>query len=61
MKNRIIKLFISANPEEVLLELYHLFSNYLEPVRMNRNVPRIKKLKRRAGKYQALTNYKRAM
>ncbi|MDB5119295.1 MAG: Transposase protein [Sphingobacteriales bacterium] len=61
MKNRIVNLFISSQPEEILVQLQNLFSHYLEPVRPNRKVPRIKKLKRRAGKYQALTNYKRAM
>jgi hypothetical protein len=61
MKNRVISLFLSNNPEEIIIQLQNLFAQYIEPVRPNRKVPRIRKLKRRAGKYKALTNYKRAI
>lgn len=61
MKNRIIDIFLSHDPENTLLELQSLFSKYIQPVRPNRKVPRIRKLKRRSGKYKTLTNYKRAI
>lgn len=61
MKNRIIDIFLSNEPENILIELQNLFSNYIQPIRPNRKVPRIKKLKRRSGKYKTLTNYKRAI
>jgi hypothetical protein len=61
MKNRIIDIFLSHDPENILIELQSLFSKYIQPIRPHRKVPRIKKLKRRSGKYKTLTNYKRAI
>jgi hypothetical protein len=61
MKNRIIGLFLSDKPEDILIKLRDLFAQYVEPVRPGRKLPRIRKLKRRAGKYKTLTNYKRAI
>ena len=61
MKNRIIDIFLSENPQAILIELQNLFSCYTQPIRPNRKVPRAKKLKRRSGKYKTLTNYKRAI
>jgi len=60
LKNRIITLFLHQQPDEILRQLEDLIIKHSEPVRPNRNVPRIKHFKRRAGKYQALSNYKRA-
>jgi hypothetical protein len=61
MKNRVINLFLFNNPEEIIIQLQNLFAHYIEPIRPNRKLPRIRKLKRRSGKYKALTNYKRAI
>lgn len=61
MKNRIIDIFLSKDPQNILIELQSLFSCYIQPVRPNRKAPRMKKLKRRSGKYKTLTNYKRAI
>lgn len=61
MKNRIIDILLLDNPENALTQLQNLFAEYIQPVRPNRKVPRIRKLKRRSGKYKALTNYKRAI
>jgi hypothetical protein len=61
MKNRIIGLFLFENPEHILVTLQKLFAQHLEPIRPGRKYPRIRKLKRRAGKYKTLTNYKRAI
>lgn len=61
MKNRIIALFLLDDPQIILTELQQLFVRYIEPIRSGRKLPRIRKLKRRAGKYKTLTNYKRAV
>lgn len=60
MKNRIIDIFLSKDPQNILIELQNLFSCYIQPVRPNRKIPRIKKIKR-SGKYNKATNYKRAI
>jgi len=61
MKNKIVKLFLTQNPKTILLHLQNLFEKILEPVRPNRNNPRIiGKIKPR-GKFNTLTNYKRAV
>lgn len=60
MKNRIIHLFLTQNPEEILAELGDLFLKYLEQIRPDRTYERTTKFKRLKGKYQTLTNYKRA-
>lgn len=61
MKNRIIYLFIKHDPKEILYQLQELFISHLEPVRPGRKHPHRKKTMRLNGKYQALTNYKRAI
>jgi hypothetical protein len=61
MKNRIIDLFMSHDPDKILTLLQGLFIRYLEPVRPNRKYPHRKKFARINGKYQALNNYKRAI
>jgi len=61
MKNRIVRLFITQCPHYILKELERLFLNHLEPVRHDRKYERIVKSKRAKGKYQTLTNYKRAI
>ena len=61
LKHNIVKLFLKENPEQILLHLQKSFERNLEPVRPGRQNPRIKKVKRLNGKYQTLTNYKRAI
>jgi hypothetical protein len=61
LKNRIVRLFIrSTDSRAILLELQHLFCQYIEPVRPSRQLPRGKP-KRKRGKYQTFTNYRRAI
>jgi hypothetical protein len=60
LKNRILKLFIQPNNSfEILMELKFLFLKNIEPVRPGRQAPRILP-KRKRGKYQTFTNYRRA-
>jgi len=61
MKNRMIFLFMSFNPKQILQELENLFVKNLEPIRPNRKYERLVKVKRTKGKYQTITNYKRAI
>lgn len=61
LKNRIVDLFRTRNPEQILLQLQQLFSLHIEPIRSCRKFPRTKRARRIKGKYQALTNYKRAV
>lgn len=61
LKHNIVKLFLNKNPEQILLQLQKAFERNLEPVRPGRQNPRKKKVKRLNGKYQTLTNYKRAI
>jgi hypothetical protein len=61
LKYRIVRLLIY--PDEslaILIELQYLFTRYLEPVRPGRHFP-ISLLKRKRGKYQTFTNYRRAI
>lgn len=61
MKNRVVKLFITKEIKELLLELEKLFLKHLEPIRPGRKYQRTVKNKRFYGKYQTWTNYKRAI
>lgn len=61
LKNRIVQLFLQHDPIGILLQLQKAFERNIEPVRPNRNYPRIKKTRRLNGKYQTFTNYKRAI
>ena len=61
LKHNIVKLFLDKNPEQILLQLQKAFERHVEPVRPGRQNPRKKKVKRLNGKYQTLTNYKRAI
>ena|ERR1017187_2929848 len=61
MKNRVVRLFTTKTPKQILLELEKLFLNHLEPIRPHRKYNRVIKCKRTKGKYQTLTNYKRAI
>lgn len=60
MKNTIVKLLIRQNETVlILLALQKAFERYLEPERKGRSCPRIRKHKRRHGRFQTFTNYKR--
>ncbi len=61
LKFNIVRLFLNNNPKEILEELQNTFQQNLEPVRPDRQYQRQKKKKRTKGKYQTLTNYKRAI
>ena len=61
LKNRILKLFIQSNNSfTIFVELQHLFVKNIEPVRPGRHVPRTL-TKRKRGKYQTFTNYRKAV
>lgn len=61
LKNNVVKLFLDNNPRIILEHLQKLFEQNLEPIRPGRNYPRVVKYKRKKGKYQTYTNYKRAI
>jgi len=61
MKNKIVKLFLNDDTEEILEELGNIFLRHLEPIRPNRKYKRYRKARRLNGKYQTFTNYKRAI
>lgn len=61
MRNRIVDLFITYNPECILNQLQTLFLQNIEHERPGRKYPRLRKCCRTKGKYQALSNYKRAI
>ena len=61
LKRHIVKIFIEQDPKQIVIDLERLFRRYIEPVRPERSNPREVKGKRTKGKYQTLTNYKRAI
>ena len=61
LKKYIVRIFMEQDPREIIIELESLFAKYIEPVRPERSFPREVKGKRTKGKYQTLTNYKRAI
>lgn len=61
LKNRILQLFIQpVDSGAILIELQKLLIKNIEPVRPGRQYKR-KKEKRKRGKYQTFTNYRRAI
>lgn len=61
LKNRILKLFILPMESiDILEELQKLFMSSIEPVRPDRHFERTNP-KRKRGKYQTFTNYRRAV
>lgn len=60
MKHLIVRLLLQKKETIlILLELQRVFEKYLEPERNGRLSPRIRKHKRRHGRFQTFTNYKR--
>lgn len=61
MKNNIVNLFLTNKIEDILIKLQKLFEVNIEPIRLNRTFPRIRKIRKVLGKYKTETNYKRAV
>jgi hypothetical protein len=61
LKHNIVRLFLENDPETILQQLQKAFERNTEPVRPGRKYARVPKAKRLKGKYQTLTNYKRAI
>lgn len=61
LKHNIIQLFLTEEPEKILIQLQKAFERNTEPVRPGRQYRRSRKAKRLTGKYQTFTNYKRAI
>ncbi|WP_103867425.1 IS4 family transposase [Aquimarina sp. I32.4] len=61
LKYTIVKLFLENDPKIILIELQNAFQRNVEPIRPGRQYQRHRKAKRINGKYQTLTNYKRAI
>lgn len=61
LKGELPKLFLSKNPKEIYFQMQKIFLYNLEPIRLQRQFPRIKKSQKVSGKYRPLKNYKRAV
>jgi hypothetical protein len=61
LKHDVVKLFLQEDPRVILLRLQKAFERNLEPIRPGRQNPRKAKKRRLTGKYQTLTNYRRAI
>ncbi len=61
LKHNVVKLFLENEPKQILMKLQNAFEQNLEPIRPNRSYTRDRKSKRMKGKYQTLTNYRRAI
>ena len=61
LKDEIVRIFLNFKPREIIEKLKKEFVKELEPIRPNRTYIRKAKTRRMKGKYQTLTNYKRAV
>lgn len=61
LKHRIVQLFLTDDTEKILTNLQTSFEKNIEPVRPARHFRRCGGAKRKTGKYQTFTNYKRAI
>ncbi len=61
LKGIFLQLFLGNNPNEVYEKLIAVFIKNLEPVRLERMFPRIKRSQKLNGKYKPFKNYKRAV
>lgn len=57
-KKKLVQLYYTRKLEELLLHLQNVFEEFVEPIRPERKVPRIRKSKKRYGKHQTQTNYR---
>lgn len=61
LKIKILEIFLSSSPEKIIEKLTDDFLDNLEPIRPDRKYERKPKRKKTKGKYQTLTNYRRAI
>ena len=61
LKRKLPQLFLLENPQKVYEKLITVFVKNLEPVRLGRKFPRIKRAQKISGKYKPIRNYKRAV
>jgi Transposase DDE domain. len=59
MKAKMPQLLFGENRKAIFEELILLFVKHLEPIRNDRQLPRIKKSNKKSGKYRPLKNYKK--
>ena len=57
-KKKLVQLYYTRKLKDLLLHLQNVFEQFIEPIRPDRSIPRIKKSKRRYGKHQTQTNYR---
>lgn len=60
LKDRLLDLFFSSDPEEILRDMHRYFIRDVLPVRKGRSYPRIRKNRRTNSKHKTYTNYKMA-
>lgn len=61
MKNRLIELFLSKDPSEILRQLKTKFLKNIVPIIPDRNEPRNKRKVKQKGKHKTVANYRRAV
>lgn len=57
-KKNLVKLYYTKNLKALLLHLQNVFEEFIEPVRPDRKIARIRRTRRRYGKHQTQTNYR---
>ena len=57
-KKMLVQLYYTKKLKELLLHLQNVFEEFIEPVRPDRKIPRIRRSKKRYGKHQTQTNYR---
>jgi hypothetical protein len=57
-KANLVRLYYSTSLKKLLLHLQTLFELYVEPIRPERQMPRVRRTKKRYGKHQTQTNYR---
>lgn len=57
-KKKLVQLYYSRKLKDLLLHLQNVFEEFIEPIRPERKVPRIRRSKKRYGKHQTQTNYR---
>ena len=55
MKNKIVKLFLTEDPKDILLYLRNLFEQHIEPIRPNRSY--LREIVKKSPRFKTLTNY----
>lgn len=57
-KKNLVKLYYTKKLKALLLHLQNVFEEFIEPVRPERKIARVKRTRRRYGKHQTQTNYR---